>query len=455
MKKFFKAFFKGVVYALLFLGLQLTVSVWVSVAIMVRELLAGGLDPFAVAERLMAELLTITLISGVLTVALYFVMFRKKGIARVFAFNRPPRLSVPIALVTGVLLNIVVSWVLDRIPIPESLLNEYVDTASLLSNENALVSFVSLVLVPPVVEEMTFRALVLPEFKKGMPAWLAVALSGLVFGAMHGQSLWIAYAALLGILLGALRLKTNSIFPCVALHLGFNAGNYPLELILRGGDTIYLIAFILSAVGALTGLIYLFVQRASRQKRVALILLAAGNSTRFNGEKLTYVFEGARLIDRALAAASSASFSRRVCVAADGEVADAARRAGFDVVVNKHPERGISSSIRLGIGRANADAYMFMVADQPRLTSDTVAALADFWRAEPARIAALGFDGNRGNPCVFPEKYVDELWRLAGDEGGNRVIAHHIDELRIMEVRDSVELFDVDTRLDALEVENA
>ena len=88
-------------------------------------------------------------------------------------------------------------------------------------------------------------------------------------------------------------------------------------------------------------------------------------------------------------------------------------------------------------------AILFMVADQPMLRRDTVAALVDFFAEEPEKIAALGHGGKRGNPCIFPAAFFPELLALEGDRGGSAVIRRHGESLRLMECAEE-ELRDVD-----------
>ena len=58
----------------------------------------------------------------------------------------------------------------------------------------------------------------------------------------------------------------------------------------------------------------------------------------------------------------------------------------------------------------------------------------------------------RGNPCIFPKAYFDELCSLSGDKGGRSVIERHEDALVLFEV-DASELRDVDTPKDISEKE--
>ena len=127
------------------------------------------------------------------------------------------------------------------------------------------------------------------------------------------------------------------------------------------------------------------------------------------------------------------------------EVLELAHRMGFVPVPNRHPDWGISHTISLGLGKLpEMDAALFQVADQPLLRRESVGSLVDFYREHPEHIAALGHDGVRGNPCLFPARLFPELLALQGDHGGNQVIRRHEEDLLLWEVP-APELTDVDT----------
>ena len=87
---------------------------------------------------------------------------------------------------------------------------------------------------------------------------------------------------------------------------------------------------------------------------------------------------------------------------------------------------------------------MFLVSDQPLLQRETVANLAKLWLEQPDKIVALGHNGVRGNPCLFPARFFSELMDLSEDHGGNQVIRQHPDALLLLETAKQ-ELTDVDT----------
>lgn len=183
------------------------------------------------------------------------------------------------------------------------------------------------------------------------------------------------------------------------------------------------------------------------------LLMAAGNAERFGQNKLSAVFDGKTLIERAMDAIPREQFARVLVVTQYAEIIALSKCFGFEALLNPHPERGQSETIRLGTAalQAGCRAICYMVADQPLLRRESVAQEAAFYRAHPDRIVGLGHNGVRGNPCIFPARFYPELLALTGDTGGSRVIRAHEDALLLYEV-DAAQLSDVDTRasLDAL-----
>lgn len=182
------------------------------------------------------------------------------------------------------------------------------------------------------------------------------------------------------------------------------------------------------------------------------VLLAAGLGSRFGGNKLHADVNGISMIERALDTLSSAKLERVAVVANDSRILGAAKKHGFIPVHNPAPEQGISLSIKLGLELLlDLPSVMFMVADQPLLTKDSLFRLMTAHTKAPDSIAALGRNGKRGNPCIFPAELFPELLCLEGDTGGSAVIAAHGDRLILVEAGEE-ELRDVDDKqaLDAL-----
>ena len=181
--------------------------------------------------------------------------------------------------------------------------------------------------------------------------------------------------------------------------------------------------------------------------RVGCLLMAAGNAERFGENKLLCAADDGRtLIGHALDAIPRECFARTLVVTQYPEITALAKERGFETLENRHPERGQSETIRLGT-RALSDcgAICFMVADQPLLRCETLAREVNFFSSHREHIVALGHNGARGNPCLFPARFFPELLALEGDVGGGAVIRKHPDDLLLFEAPEE-EMRDVDTK---------
>ena len=81
--------------------------------------------------------------------------------------------------------------------------------------------FLVVTLLAPVVEELTYRGLGI-SLLEPWGAALAVIVTGVLFGAAHGLIVGFPILAFFGIVLGWLRVRTDSVLPGIVLHATFN-----------------------------------------------------------------------------------------------------------------------------------------------------------------------------------------------------------------------------------------
>lgn len=80
------------------------------------------------------------------------------------------------------------------------------------------------IVVAPLVEELFFRGILLQAVTtQSRRAWPAIVLSSLAFGAVHAQPQDILPLVTMGVVLGYLRIRCGSLWPCIVLHMLFNA----------------------------------------------------------------------------------------------------------------------------------------------------------------------------------------------------------------------------------------
>ena len=195
-------------------------------------------------------------------------------------------------------------------------------------------------------------------------------------------------------------------------------------------------------------------QMPSKRVKLALIMLAAGNSRRFGSNKLMYEVDGVPMYQRTLRLLQKAAEripDNRIVVVTQpqySEIIDVVKETGAEVLFNPKPERGIASSMQIGLEIAkDADACLFTVSDQPWLTAETIIALYDAFQSENKGMACTVWGEKTGNPCIFSKKYYRKLMEITGDKGGKQIIKRYPEDVTYLKISDEREQQDVDVPL--------
>ncbi|HET9161321.1 MAG TPA: nucleotidyltransferase family protein [Caulobacteraceae bacterium] len=185
--------------------------------------------------------------------------------------------------------------------------------------------------------------------------------------------------------------------------------------------------------------------------RLAAIVLAAGQGSRFGGQKLTSQWEDGLLIDGAIRAAVAAPVEDVIVVTgADPKVIEAAQ-AHVDPRVRltyaQDHARGMSASLKAGINamrRGMHGVYIFL-GDMPAIPHDVLQPLAEAVdNGAPA--AAPVFHGRRGHPVIIASALFDMLMELQGDNGAGGLLNALGTQVVTIPTTDEGVVFDVDVR---------
>ncbi len=169
------------------------------------------------------------------------------------------------------------------------------------------------------------------------------------------------------------------------------------------------------------------------------MILAAGSSSRMGRPKQTLQYRGQSLLRSAALAALGAGCHPVIVVT--GANADLSRRElhGLDVreVLNTCWETGMASSVRAGVeglvsADANADAAVFLLCDQPHVTTEVISGLVAAHRATGSRVVASTYGGSFGVPALFVRALFPELTGLQGMSGAKEVINRHAAEAQFL-----------------------
>ena len=189
--------------------------------------------------------------------------------------------------------------------------------------------------------------------------------------------------------------------------------------------------------------------RDRKQPQVAAVVLAAGGSTRMGRTKQLLPLDGQPMVRRVVQAVCAAGLAQVVVVlGAQAEaISEALTDLPVEIVVNHAWAAGLSTSVRAGLAalRAEVQAALMVLADQPALSPGLIHRLVERYRASGAPIVAPAFGGQRGNPVLFDRRLFAELAAVEGDQGGRVLLRAHATQVEWVTVDDRAILLDIDT----------
>ncbi len=182
-----------------------------------------------------------------------------------------------------------------------------------------------------------------------------------------------------------------------------------------------------------------------RWGRVAVILLAAGGSTRMAeaGEIKQLLPWGRRtLLARAAdVALESEADSVVVVVGCQAERVEAALE-GRELTVAHNPEWAVgqSGSVRAGLDalKPAVTGAIFLLVDQPAVGAELLNAIIRMHRESGAAIVAPRAGGRRANPVLFDWELWPEMRQVCGDMGGRALLDRHADKIASVDWGDEI-----------------
>ncbi|MDE3100990.1 MAG: nucleotidyltransferase family protein [Chloroflexota bacterium] len=192
--------------------------------------------------------------------------------------------------------------------------------------------------------------------------------------------------------------------------------------------------------------------------RVAAIILAAGTSSRFGGEKLLAPLDGRPILQHVLDAANASTLDEIVVVVGHSapRVLAGVRLGRARAVANPEFARGQSTSLRAGLAAvADADAAVVLLGDQPRIHAALLEALVARQRATGAAAVVSSWHGRRSPPALLGRALWPHLATVTGDVGARELLAGR-DDVAVVEVTAALgSLEDVDSSDDIARLKGA
>lgn len=168
----------------------------------------------------------------------------------------------------------------------------------------------------------------------------------------------------------------------------------------------------------------------------AIIILAAGASSRMGAPKQLLLVDGKTLIKRICETAMDTPCHPIVTVLGANRnlIRKETDRMPITVIDNPQWENGMSSSIKMGLAGAYMtekaiEAAIFLTVDMPYVNAELINKMIEKAESdEKIEIVACKYDSQMGIPVLFKRTLFTDLLELTGDEGAKKVVLKNKDK---------------------------
>lgn len=237
---------RNILEVALFVVVFLTVQLFVTFAVTGIQFLLSGVKLSKVSELIASGGITpdatgiiiISVLSSVITLAM-FLLLKWTPVSRHYLLSRPWDVMLWVVILT--LGTIIPStWLGEQIPyeMPAEL------EAMLADMMHNRWGYLAIGILAPLAEEVVFRGAILRVLLKMFDQrwhWVAIAVSAILFGLVHGNVQQFVHATLIGLLLGWMYYRTDSIAPGVVFHWVNNSAAYVIANIIPNAENAELI----------------------------------------------------------------------------------------------------------------------------------------------------------------------------------------------------------------------
>lgn len=198
-----------------------------------------------------------------------------------------------------------------------------------------------------------------------------------------------------------------------------------------------------------------FIKPGGENCNVMAVIMAAGGSKRMGRPKLDMKINDRTLIQIVLDSTAASMVDEIVLVTRPGSIhVNESLYPHLKIVENEQWKTGQSSSMKRGLEniKPGMDAIIFMMADQPFITTEIINELLLRYYEKGASLVAPVYKGKRGSPVIFDRSLFQELFAIEGDKGGRELLDRF--PVEYVEFDTSLPGMDIDTPEDYEKVKN-
>jgi molybdenum cofactor cytidylyltransferase len=184
----------------------------------------------------------------------------------------------------------------------------------------------------------------------------------------------------------------------------------------------------------------------------AVVILAAGGSTRLGRPKQLLRFQQKSLIKRLVSEAKK-TCTTIVVVTGFGhdQIVTELKDEPVLIAENNDWTQGMGTSLQRGMQKLKSlestlNSVLLTVCDQPFVNAALFTSMMDLKKTSGKKIVACSYAGSAGTPALFDQLYFDALQQLNGREGAKKLIQRFASDAALMPFPQGA--IDIDTQDD-------
>ncbi len=235
MNQKLKSLLSTLLYAGIYFVMQLIISIKIYSVVLTMELLVNA-DKLTgefeqtfnfLFEKISVLVVPILIISAIAAIAFSYGIFsikHKKPLHEIKGKKFSLKYSIyglimvlPIIGLSNLIVDVLLYFS------PQSY-EKYADIiVNLMENTSVIWLLIGVGIIAPIAEELIFRGFIQKRLLDSFPVWAAIVIQAFFFALIHGNLVQMSYAFVIGIILGLLVYKSNSIYPAIILHVVNNS----------------------------------------------------------------------------------------------------------------------------------------------------------------------------------------------------------------------------------------
>lgn len=228
-----KGILKGIGFFLLYFILTMIFQSLSSVGFMAIAAAKGCRDEQQIVEYANKNLLGVTIISGILIVLVFFLIFkiRKSNVKKEWKLHKTNLTYLLLSISLSFSYSLLFSLLTYNASIENSLMihNSAEYYSSILSGFGIIMMIINLIVIAPLSEEIALRGIVFTRVEKTTNPIAAIIVSSIFFGLLHlmaGGIILVVGSFMMGAMLGLVFYKTNSLYACFIAHAVANLPDF-------------------------------------------------------------------------------------------------------------------------------------------------------------------------------------------------------------------------------------